>query len=546
MRRHPLVGAVFSAIVPGSGQLYAGKPLRAAIVFSPMVVVVIGTYAFAQRGSIGMGELLVQPAFLSGLLVANALILLWRIGASIDAFLLISDRDHRSVLAGIALAAALGILAVPQLVGWVYGARTIATLNTVFVASAAEVEDAGPAVTDPVYETRLGLVRHPVFIDIPELDPRSPRNMIFREGLGDPDAIAALGDIYAPATPVAPFVPFEERVDTERLTILLAGGDAGPGRDGLRTDSMNIVTIDLDTGAVAMFGLPRNLKEVPLPSHLRTSFVGYEEAVRDRDLTDEDLDGFPDVWEDIDGDGIPDEPEFVSCACFPEMLNKVHQRTVDWTDRYPNEIDPGLAALRDIVSYLLDIEIDYYFMVEMAGFVHTVDTIGGVDVYVRDPYHVMVSSPEPGQPKAKINVEPGMNHLSGLEALAYTRWRIGSSDYHRMGRQRCVIKAAATQADTLTLVRTFPKLLDLMEQYVTTDIPVSLLPDLVRIAGTIDYENVATVGLTPPTYSAGWTPAKYPIPNVGRMRAKVQDVIVNGVVAQSTTGASECDPVPGN
>ena len=545
MRRHPLVGAVFSAIVPGSGQLYAGKPLRAAIVFSPMVVVVIGTYAFAQRGSIGMGELLVQPAFLSGLLVANALILLWRIGASIDAFLLISDRDHRSLLAGIALAAALGILAVPQLVGWVYGARTIATLNTVFVASAAEVEDAGPAVTDPVYETRLGLVRHPVFIDIPELDPRSPRNMIFREGLGDPDAIAALGDIYAPATPVAPFVPFEERVDTERLTILLVGGDAGPGREGLRTDSMNIVTIDLDTGAVAMFGLPRNLKEVPLPSHLRTSFVGYEEAVRDRDLTDEDLDGFPDAWEDIDGDGIPDEPEFVSCACFPEMLNKVHQRTVDWTDRYPNEVDPGLAALRDIVSYLLDIEIDYYVMVEMAGFVHTVDTIGGVDVYVRDPYHVMVSSPEPGQPKAKINVEPGMNHLSGLEALAYTRWRIGSSDYHRMGRQRCVIKAAATQADTLTLVRTFPKLLDLMEQYVTTDIPVSLLPDLVRIAGTIDYDNVATVGLTPPTYSAGWTPAKYPIPNAGRMRAKVEDVIVNGVVAQSTTGASECDPVPG-
>ena len=81
-------------------------------------------------------------------------------------------------------------------------------------------------------------------------------------------------------------------------------------------------------------------------------------------------------------------------------------------------------------------------MVEMAGFVRTVDLLGGVDVYVKDPYHVRVSSPEEGQPKAKINVEPGMNTLSGLEALAYTRWRIGSSDYNRMGRQRCVIKAA--------------------------------------------------------------------------------------------------------
>ena len=291
-----------------------------------------------------------------------------------------------------------------------------------------------------------------------------------------------------------------------------------------------------------MFGLPRNLKMVPLPPSMRRAFVGFEERVIEKDLTDADLDGFPDTWVDLDGDEIPDEPPFESCECYPEMLNTVHGQTLDWTGTYPDEVDPGLAALRDIVSNLLDIPIDYYFMVEMAGFVRTIDAIGGVDVYVKDPYHVKVSSPEEGQPKAIVSVEPGMNHLSGLEALAYTRWRIGSSDYNRMGRQRCVIKAAATQADPVTLVKTFPTLIDLMEQYVTTDIPVTFLPDLVQIAGTIDYDNVASVGLTPPTYTSGRTPGKYPIPNVSRMRAKVQDVIDNGVVAQSKTGASECDP----
>ena len=326
------------------------------------------------------------------------------------------------------------------------------------------------------------------------------------------------------------------------MTILLVGGDAGPGREGLRTDSMNVVTIDLETGAVAMFGLPRNLKEAPLPSHLRTSFVEWEKNVREVDLTDADEDGFPDTWVDLDGDEIPDEPEWESCECFPEMLNKVHRETNDWTGTYPEEVDPGLAALRDVVSHMLDIEIDYYFMVEMAGFVRTIDALGGVEVYVKDAYHVGVSSPEEGQPKAVINVEPGMNTLNGLEALAYTRWRIGTSDYNRMGRQRCVIKAAATQADTVTLITAFPELLRLMERYVTTDIPVSLLPDLVQLAGTIDYDNVATVGLVPPTYNVGRTPGGYPLPNVSRMRSKVQDVIENGVVAQSRTGASECDP----
>lgn len=545
MRRHPLVAAFLSAVIPGAGQWYAGDPYRAAIVFSPAILVVAGTYGLANRGAFGVGELLVQPTFLTGLITANALILAWRTAASVDAYLIASRGRRRAPGAAAMLVVMLGILAIPQVVGWVYGAQTIAALNTVFVASPDEVVvDPGPIQLEPVYAENLGLLRHPAFVDIPEVDPRSTRNMIFREGFGDPDAIAAIGDILAPATPEAPFVPYEERVGTERLTILLIGGDAGPGREGLRTDSMNIVTIDLQTGAAAMFGLPRNMKEVPLPSHLRRSFTEYEKRVREVDLTDEDEDGFPDTWVDLDGDEIPDEPEWESCECFPEMLNKVHQETEDWTGTYPDEVDPGLAALRDVVSHLLDLKIDYYFMVEMAGFVRTIDAIGGVDMYVKDAYHVMVSSPEEGKPKAKINVEPGMNHLSGLESLAYARWRIGSSDYARMGRQRCIIKAAATQADPITLAKAFPQLLRFMKEYVTTDIPVSFLPDLVRIAGGIEYDSVATIGFVPPTYNSGRTPGKYPTPNVDRIRSKVRDVIENGVAAQSRSGASECDPPP--
>ncbi|MGI9667476.1 MAG: LCP family protein [Acidimicrobiia bacterium] len=544
MRRFPLVAALLSALVPGAGQLYARDPYRAAIVFSPMVLVLIGTWRFADLGTIGMGELLVQPEFLTRVLVANVVVLMWRIAASVDAFVLASRRTAPHRWAAIGLIATLAILAVPQMVGWAYGARTISALNSVFVAAPENVENPGTTYTEPVYAENLGLVKHPAFSNLPDIDPKSSRNMIFRERLGDPDAIAAIGDIYAPTTPVAPFVPFTDRVHDGRMTILLVGGDAGPGREGLRTDSMNVVTVDLSTGETAMFGLPRNLKEVPLPGHMRRSFEEWEKRVREVDLTDEDEDGFPDDWVDLDGDEIPDEPEWESCECFPEMLNKVHRETRDWTGTYPDEVDPGLAALRDIVSNMLDIKIDYYFMVEMAGFVRTVDAIGGVDVYVKDAYHVGVSSPEEGSPKAVVNVEPGMNTLSGLEALAYTRWRIGSSDYNRMGRQRCVIKAAATQADTVTLIKTFPRLLELMEQYVTTDIPLSLLPDLVQLAGKIDYNNVATVGLTPPTYNSGRTPLKFPTPNVDRMRWKVRDVIENGVVAQSSSGASECDPPP--
>jgi LCP family protein required for cell wall assembly len=544
MRKHPLVAALLSALIPGAGQLYAGDPYRAAIVLSPVVLVLASAYGFISRGRVGVAELLVQPGFITGMLVANGLILVWRVAASVDAYFVASRGERRSPMALTAVAAMLAVLAIPQVVGWVYGAATISTLNTVFVASGERIDDPGPTTPASIAANNFSGVIDPAFVDIPEVAPKSVRNLIFRSGLGDPEAIEALPDIWSPVSPVAPFVPFTERVTKDRLTILLVGGDAGPGREGLRTDSMNVVTIDLTTGAVAMFGLPRNMKLVPLPRHMETAFIEYEQEVIEKDLTDADLDGYPDTWVDTDGDGIPEEPEFESCKCFPEMLNEVHAQTLEWTGTYPNEVDPGLAALRDVISNLLDIPIDYYFMVEMAGFVRTIDALGGVDVLVQEPYHVMVSSPEEGQPKAKVNVEPGMNHLSGLEALAYSRWRIGSSDYDRMGRQRCVIRAAATQADTFTIIKAFPRLLDLMEQYVTTDIPVTFLPDLVGIAGTIDYQNVATIGFVPPRYNSGRTPGHYPIPNVSRIRAKVQDVLANGIVAQSKTGVSECDVLP--
>lgn len=304
---------------------------------------------------------------------------------------------------------------------------------------------------------------------------------------------------------------------------------------------MNVVTVDLTSGEVALFGFPRNLKLMPLPERFSNSFVGLEQVVVEADLADADGDGWPDTWYDQNGDSIPDEPPFVSCHCFPAMLTDVYEHTHDWTQTYPYSPDPGLSALKEILSNAMDLPIDYFVMVDMAGFVNVIDAIGGVDINVKEPYHVKVSSPEVGKPKAAINVEPGMNHLDGLEALAYTRWRIGSSDYHRMGRQRCLIRAAATQTNTLDLIGAYPTLLDLMRDSITTDIPIDALPDLVWAAGQIDLDKVATVGFVPPTYSSGRTPGHYPIPDIAKIRWKVQDVLENGVAAQSRSGESECD-----
>jgi LCP family protein required for cell wall assembly len=539
--RSPLVGAVLSALLPGAGQWYAGRRARGIMFVAPLAASLVVITVGSLRGAVGPRSVLtwlVQPHLLRLSLIVSAAILIWHFAAIVDAYVITGGRWSGPRFALVVTAGLLVLVSVPQVVAAAYTVRGIGLLEEVFIAEepapptvAFQAPDREPLTPDPA-----SIWDDPVRFE----SKRSTRNLLFRDGIGDPEAIAAWADILAPATLDAPFLPFEERIGADRLTILLVGADEGPGREGLRTDSMIVATVDVASGEAALFGLPRNFKRVPLPSRFRSSFVELQKRAIAREAVDEDGDGYPDDWIDEDGDGIPDEPEFVPCGCFPEMLNRVHQYTRDWTGSYPDTPDPGLAALRDTIAHLIDLPIDYYFMVNMAGFVDIIDTIGGVDVMVKDSFHVAVSAPSEDSPKARVDVEPGMNHLNGLEALAYSRWRIGSSDYARMQRQRCLIRAATDQADPFTLIRSFHTLADVVERSVVTDIPLSLLPDLVDIVGRVDLDRIATVGFVPPTYNDGRAPGGYPIPNASRIRWKVGQVLEGGVAEQSKNGESEC------
>ena len=541
-RRHPVLAAFLSALVPGLGQLYAGRIRRALVFFLPALALLVGAIVLYDRGAVGILELAVQPNVLRGVLIIDALALVWRVWAAVDAYVVTAPPEQRTEVSKALLVVLVVFVAIPHVASAVPAYRGLTLVENVFAAPVDAVD-----VVPPPQPTLQVLVEFDNAPD-PQLfyewyDPieRSTRNLIFRKGVGDPDAIDALVDILHPPSIVdAPFLPFEERVDPGRLTILLVGGDAGPGRSGLRTDTMMVATIDTDTGQAAIFGIPRNFKYIPVPAHMRGVWEDMERRAIEETWTDLDEDGFPDQWVDLDGDEIPDEPEFESCDCYPEMLNTVHAQTSGWTRSYPNSPDPGMSGLRDVLQTMLGINIDYYILVDMAAFVRGIDVIGGVTVMVQEPLHVTVSAPWEGAEKASVNVEPGINHLDGFEALAFSRWRWGSSDYARMERQRCLVRSAVAQADPFTLLRNFGEIADIIEEFVVTDIPVSFLPDVVRVAGKIDFANIATVGLVPPTYHNDRAPGGYPIPDVGKIRWKVGKVLEEGAPAQSSTGDSEC------
>ena len=212
-------------------------------------------------------------------------------------------------------------------------------------------------------------------------------------------------------------------------TILLLGTDEGPGNWGARTDTIILAAIQHGTGRAAAFGIPRNLAQVPLGA-----------------------------------DGKP----------FKEPLNALYG--------FSGGGKQGATALKQAVSSLLGIRVDYYALVNLLGFADLVDALGGVEIDVKERLVDEVTRPAWGEPKPRIDVVPGRTYrFYGREALAYVRSRKDSSDYTRMARQRCFLSALADQLDPVRVLRNFGSLAKTVEANVHTDIPLNRLPSLVRL-----------------------------------------------------------------
>ena len=169
----------------------------------------------------------------------------------------------------------------------------------------------------------------------------------------------------------------------------------------------------------------------------------------------------------------------------------------------PEGGDPGAIAMRDTISLILGIPIDYYAVVDMLGFVNLVDIMGGVDVYFEEPLHMSISPPTKEEETLVYDMEEGVNHLDGRMALAYARTRHDSSDYVRMGRQRCVIAALMAQTGMTELVWNFPGIMDVIKKMVRTDIPIDALQQLVKLRSSLKTDEMITMGFTPPKYTNG-------------------------------------------
>ncbi|WJH36766.1 LCP family protein [Paenibacillus aurantius] len=137
----------------------------------------------------------------------------------------------------------------------------------------------------------------------------------------------------------------------------------------------------------------------------------------------------------------------------------------------------GASLAMKTVSDFTGLPIQYYVYTDFQGFMALVDAIGGIDLDVEKD--MKYSDAWDGH-EFDINLKKGYQHLDGKTALQYVRFRHdATSDFTRTERQRKFLTAVAEKMQTTSNILKFPKVLQAVDPYIDTNLPVS---DMMKLA----------------------------------------------------------------
>ena len=274
----------------------------------------------------------------------------------------------------------------------------------------------------------------------------------------------------------------------ERVNILLLGADTNASRkaagDLPLSDTIIIMTIDPTTKKVGMLSIPRDLL-VEIPGLGKNKINA---AYSNGELT--------------------------------------------------NVTGPGLV--RATIEYNFGIKIDYYAVVDFAGFQKIVDTLGGVTLDVPAPIKDD-AYPAENFNYTRVIFHSGLQHMSGQEALRYVRTRHDDNDFARGNRQQQLLTALRQQSLTLGLLTQAPQLISQLGDTIRTDLPPSDALKLAKLGTEINSSNIQDYSLLDAT-SVQWDPGQpyYLIPDWDKVH-----VLLNQMMPPTATPTSVATPTSG-
>ena len=144
----------------------------------------------------------------------------------------------------------------------------------------------------------------------------------------------------------------------------------------------------------------------------------------------------------------------------------------------------------------LDLNITDYVTVNFQALVELVDMFGGVDITLSEGEVVwlngyLVEEKEVLGQECEDVPGPGLQHLNGMQALAYSRIRYIGLDYERTERQRTVLEQVMKKAQDCDLIQ-LNEMIDTILPMVSTSLSITDMAKL--ITGIGKYTMDETVG----------------------------------------------------
>ena len=224
------------------------------------------------------------------------------------------------------------------------------------------------------------------------------------------------------------------------VNIMVVGQAWRPGEEGKMSDSMILCTVNKET------------KTLTLTSFLRDTYVKLAN------------------YKDSSG---------VKHSCGNQRINVAYALGYSWGGAYD-----AMGMLNQTIYENFGAEIDYNVEVDFESFAKIVDVLGGLDIELTEAEadHMTNDLNDVG------TFQPGMNHLTGEQALHYARIRKIDSDEARGNRQRKVVGILLNQMKTMSLTD-LNKLIDTVLPMITTNMSeedittciVELLPLLPKL-----------------------------------------------------------------
>lgn len=140
------------------------------------------------------------------------------------------------------------------------------------------------------------------------------------------------------------------------------------------------------------------------------------------------------------------------------------------------------------IQKMLDIDIDYYALINMKGLISLVDAVGGIEVTNHFDFPISIAKNEP---EFQAVVEPGTHTINGEQALVYSRMRYDDpdGDYGRQKRQREVIQKIIQKIINLDSINNYQMILSVVSTNIQTNINLGETSTLISL---LDYKTAAS------------------------------------------------------